>query len=348
MTNGIIGLHSFSASGTPFEVGRALGEFGRAAVREYLMHTPAWASVMKWRDSERASEMEGLTRELFPEIWEEIEGLAHGLGLPVDEVFLWNCRGDFWAMAPDGCTTIMSAGPAGLRITHNEDGDPGLAARCGVVSVRQVAGPAFASFVYPGSITGHTFAVTERGLAMTVNNIRWLDAQTGVPRMVLARAILNVDGVKRAVQLLRETPRAGGFHFAIADSAAMKLASVEFGPYVCSVEYVEGVCIHANHAIHPQARNLPQIITGSSGFRQIRGEQLLARGGVDPRGVLADEGSEHYPIYRSDPGDSDRENTLANADIRVGPDGIEWEVRVRPADEACLRLHNASLSAPVS
>lgn len=198
-------------------MGEALGAFGRVAVHAHLLHSRAWANIMRWHDSAHASELEGLTREFFPEIWEEIEGLAHGLQLPVDDVFLWNCRGDLWAMAPDGCTTVMSNGPEGVRITHNEDGDPGFAGRCGVALVRPEGRPAFASFVYPGSIPGHSFAVTESGLAMTVNNLRWLDAQLGVPRMVLTRAILDMGSVKEAVQLLRETPRAGGFHLALAE-----------------------------------------------------------------------------------------------------------------------------------
>lgn len=332
-----------SASGTPFEIGEALGAFGKRAVHEHLVHTRAWETVMRWRGSDHASEFEGLTRDLFPEIWEEVEGLAQGLGLPVEDVFLWNCRGDLWAMAPDGCTTVMSAGSDGVRITHNEDGDPGLSGRCGLALVQPTDGPAFASFVYPGSIPGHSFAVTDRGLAMTVNNIRWLDAQLGVPRMVLTRAILNLDSVKDAVQLLRETPRAGGYHLALAECAGQRLASVEFGPYVCSAMDVGATRVHANHAVHPAAHNQPQIITGSSGFRQMRGEQLLAEGPVEPRSLLTDQASERYPICRRDPQDSDGENTLGNADMRILPGHIEWEVRSLPGDESCLRLRNATL-----
>jgi Acyl-coenzyme A:6-aminopenicillanic acid acyl-transferase. len=321
----------------------ALGAFGKAAVREYLLHTPAWASVMQWRDSHHVSELEGLTRELFPLVWEELEGLARGLELPVEDVFLWNCRGDLWAMAPDGCTTVMANGPEGIRITHNEDGDPGLAGRCGVALVQPEGQAAFASFVYPGSIPGHTFAVTAQGLAMTVNNIRWLGAQLGVPRMVLARAILGEGSIPPALQLLRESPRAGGFHLTIAQAQEPRVVSVEFGPHVCSVLEVEGVQLHTNHAVHPQARDLPQIITGSSGFRQIRGRQLIDRGTVEPLRVLADKASKQYPICRCDPADSDDENTLGSVDMRVVDGAIWWDVRTLPHLDPCLRFRNAEL-----
>src|SRR5690606_8718112 len=336
-------LATFTASGSPKEVGLALGAFGKAAVHEYLIHTPAWASVMQWRDSNHASELEGLTRELFPHVWQELEGLAQGLELPPEDVFLWNCRGDLWAMAPEGCTTVMSSGPDGVRITHNEDGDPGLAGHCGMALVQPEGQPAFASFVYPGSIPGHTIAATANGLAMTVNNVRWLDAQLGVPRMVLARAVLAADSLARAIQLLRESPRAGGFHLTIAEAHGARLVSVEFGPHVCSVLNVDGVHLHANHAVHPQARNLPQIITGSSGFRQIRGEQLIAAEPLDPLKVLSDQASEQHPICRRDPADSDNENTLATADMRVVNGEILWEVRTLPTLAPCFRFRNATL-----
>lgn len=332
-----------TASGSPEDVGMALGAFGKAAVHDYLVHTSAWASVMQWRDSNRACELEGLTRELFPLVWRELEGLAQGLALPVEDVFLWNCRGDLWAMAPEGCTTVMSAGPEGVRITHNEDGDPGLAGSCGVALVQPASQPAFASFVYPGSIPGHTFAVTANGLAITVNNIRWLDAQLGVPRMVLTRALLATESVARGVQLLRESPRAGGFHLTIADARGSRLVSVEFGPHVCSVLDIDTVHLHANHAVHPQARNLPQIITGSSGFRQIRGEQLISREPVDPLRVLSDQAFAQYPICRTDPADNDNENTLGNADMRIVDGEIRWDVRTLPHLAPCLSLRNASL-----
>src|SRR3546814_9080312 len=58
--------------------------------------------------------------------------------------------------------------PDGPRITHNEDGDPGFAGHCGIGLFSPDNGPRFASFVYPASIPGHTFAVTQAGLAMTV------------------------------------------------------------------------------------------------------------------------------------------------------------------------------------
>ncbi|MBP6020876.1 MAG: peptidase C45 [Burkholderiaceae bacterium] len=341
-------LSTLAVQGTPFEVGRQLGQFGAAAVHGYLLQSSAWATVQAWKGSSQAQAMAQLTRERFPLIWTELEGLASGLGLPLDDVFLWNARGDFWAMAPDGCTTLLLPGKAVRQIAHNEDGDPGFTGQCAIAECRIDGGASFASFIYPGSLPGHTLAVTDAGLAMTVNNIRGLHVAVGVPRMVLTRALLDTGSVAQAVKVLEASPRSGAFHLSLADCHSGQIASVEFSAYGCSVIPVVNPMLHANHAIHPDMRDYPQIITGSSGHRQIRGNQLLDQHQVQAREldclqILGDTADPVFPIYRQQADDSDHENTHATADIRITSDGIAWQVYEHPQQPARITLHNGRL-----
>lgn len=334
MSNDTSSLKRIAVRGSPFECGAALGRFGADAVHDHLLATSAWASVMAWKGSERARTMAELCRERFPAIWEELRGLAAGLQLPVDEVVLWNCRGDLWAMAPDGCTTVQIPTADGGRITHNEDGDPGFRGRCGIAEFAPDAAPAFTSFVYPGSIPGHTFAVSDAGLALTVNNVRARHTEAGVPRMVLTRAMLAAADVDAALALLRASPRAGSFHLTLG-GCGRGLYSIEFSSASCSILALAEPALHANHAIHAGVRDLPQLITGSSGYRQLRGDALLAqarerRGEIDTLAILADRSHPRFPIWRNDPADEDVENTLATADIVLTADGIDWQVYETP------------------
>ena len=116
-------LKYLEVEGSPYELGVALGRFGKQAVHELLLPSAAWVSLMAWRGSAQVAAMRQLTQERFPAIWQEIEGLAAGLELPLADVFIWNCRGDLWAMAPDGCTTVLLPGEGGApaRLAHNED-----------------------------------------------------------------------------------------------------------------------------------------------------------------------------------------------------------------------------------
>jgi len=332
-------LSLIEIAGTPREAGRALGRFGAKAVHEHLLHTKAWARLMGWRGSEPAAAMASRVRERFPGAWAELQGLAEGLQLPIEDVFLWNCRGDLWAMAPDGCTTVQLPGQQQRRMVHNEDGDPGFAGRCALAACDIAGSPRFVSFVYPGSLPGHTFAVTDTGLAMTVNNLRELHVAPGVPRMVLTRALLDAGTLEAAVSVLREQPRAGGFHLTLGHRDSTELLSVEFSSLACSVRAVTAPSLHANHAIHPAVRDLPQLITGSSGHRQVRGDALLEQARergetVDPLAILGDTGHAQFPIHRLDPDDADDENTLATADIVIRASHIDWRVHEHPLGPA--------------
>jgi len=337
-------LSLIELSGAPFEIGHELGKFGAAAAHAYLVKSPSWDSVMAWRGSAAARAMEARVRQDYPDIHQELLGLAAGLELAPADVFLWNCRGDLWSMPPDGCTTVQLPSSSGARITHNEDGDPGFAGYCGLGLFTPRNGPRFASFVYPASIPGHTFAANEAGLAMAVNNLRSREVTEGVPRMVLTRALLNQASLDAAVQVLRDAPRSGGFHLSLAQRGRPDLLSVEFNAMGVSVHGIRQASVHANHIVHAELADYPQVITDSSRHRQARGAALLNGDATDPLAILADRGDARFPIYRDAPDDSDNENTLATADIRVGANKVDWAVYERPGQSARFRLADADLA----
>lgn len=311
--------------GTPQEIGRALGRWGAHACHDHLLGSLAWKTVMGWRGSEPVRAMQALVDQYFPWIAEEIDGLARGLELPREDVFLWNCRGDLWAMAPDGCTTVLAPG----RLSHNEDGDPGFNDRCGIAHVQPAHAPAFVSFVYPGSIPGHTFAVTEAGLAMTVNNVRAHAVSPGLPRMVLTRAILAQSSAAQACELLSSHPRAGAFHLGLGQAGSDEVLSIEFASQGISIETVNTTRLHANHAIHAALRDLPQTITASSRQRQVRGDALV-RAQAPALDILADQNDSVEPIYRRNAHDTDNENTQATADIVLSGSTVSWSIYETP------------------
>ncbi|GAA0779629.1 C45 family peptidase [Castellaniella ginsengisoli] len=315
-------LHRVRARGAHRDLGRALGRWGAEACHRHLVRSDAWAQVMACRDRPEIPAMRALLHAAFPWIEEELAGLAEGLELPPDEVFLWNSRGDLWALAPDGCTTVL----APRRLSHNEDGDPGFAGACGLLEAQPAGAPAFAAFVYPGSLPGHTFAVNASGLAMTVNNIRARRAEAGMPRMALTRALLAAGSAREAVSILQAHPRMGAFHLGLGQAGQAQTWSVEFSRTAVSVRLVAGApLLHANHAIHEAQQALPQVITASSAHRQARGEALLAQD-VPALAILTDTEDAAEPILRRSPADTDQENTLATADIDLSGPIARWAV----------------------
>lgn len=314
-------------------LGVALGRAGRAAVHRHLLPSEIWAQVTDPAHAGTLARMARTTRDLFPAIWKELEGLAEGLALPFEQVFAWNCRGELLATVPDGCTTVQLSGAEPL-LAHNEDGLPFFHGHCTLLEVAPGAAPGFTVFCYPGSLPGHTFAVTTRGLVQTVNNLRLKDIAPEVPRMVLGRAVLNAGSVAEAIALLRAAPPSGGFHFTLAECGSAQLLSVEFGGGEVSTLPVTTPAVHANHALHLLRGLASQNITCSSRDRQARGTMLLAAGARPPLEVLTDVGGPGLPILRLDADDPDHENTLATAVFHVGQRSIRWQVHDRPREPA--------------
>ncbi|EWM44968.1 6-aminopenicillanic acid acyl-transferase family protein [Bordetella holmesii 70147] len=132
--------------------------------------------------------------------------------MPLEDVLLWNCRGDLLRKTSDGCTSLAWRDPDGnCWMAHNEDGDPYLRGRCRIVDVHLDDAPGYVSFYYPGSLPGHTFASNRNGLTQTINNVRLRQRQMGVPRMLVARAVLDCTSLQEALDLLQTLPRAGVF-----------------------------------------------------------------------------------------------------------------------------------------
>tara|TARA_R110002126_G_scaffold291581_1_gene453937 strand:+ start:1470 stop:2492 length:1023 start_codon:yes stop_codon:yes gene_type:complete len=311
--------------GNHFEIGRQLGIAGRKAVHRYLIGSPVWNEVLQPKFTPQIDAMMGQTRLQFPHIWDEISGLADGLGLPVEQVAAWNCRGDLLMSVPDGCTTVQIPGSE-PTIGHNEDGLPFFRGSCFIADVKPENASGFISFYYPGSIPGHTFAITKTGLVQTVNNLRLLNISPQIPRMVLGRAILDMPDIDAALSLLQTALPSGGFHFTLAQGGSDRIASVEFGTGECVLRDLTKPSVHANHALNDQKGYTDQIITQSSGDRQSHGSHLIASGIINPLEILRDKTGSGLPIYRDQPDDPDCENTLATLVVNVGQDTIEWQI----------------------
>lgn len=330
MTGSGAGLARIDVSGDAAARGEVLGAAGRDAVERIVSRTPLWQRLTAPELAPVVRRMADATRVLFPEIHTEIAAMAEGLGLPFDVVFAWNARGDLLAGLGDGCTTVQMPGDAPV-IAHNEDGLPGLMGRCFIADLHSDGAPKAVSFCYPGSIPGHSFAVTGAGLVITVNNLRLRGVAPDIPRMVLTRALLGAPDRDAAVRLLRDAPPSGGFHLSIGQVGATDIWSVSFGgSEVHVVEHVRPA-LHSNHALVSGPVMSCQAITASSRDRLQRGGTLLA-GGAAALTILNDTGGPGLPIFRAAPDDPDDENTIAQFLARITATGIAWQVHAPGQD----------------
>jgi hypothetical protein len=341
------GLARVVLTGDATARGRALGSAGRDAVARVVTCAPLWQRVNAPDLTSLAQRMADATRAHFPEIHDEIAALAEGLGQPFAAVFAWNARGDLLAGAGEGCTTVQLPGDMPV-IAHNEDGLPGLAGACFLVDLQTDAAVPVMSFAYPGSIPGHSFAVTGAGLVITVNNLRLSGLTPEIPRMVLTRALLTAPDRQAAVDLLRAAPPSGGFHLSIAQVGARDIWSVSFGGGEVHVHEHARPALHSNHAQVSGRVMSRQTITASSRDRLRRGLELLEQG-ADPMAILLDTHGPGLPIFRTDADDPDDENTLAQFQARLLATGIDWQVfnpgQPLPAHEGVMPVTRGAVHA---
>lgn len=334
-------LKCFTVEGDPSEIGRRLGELAKPVFDAYMAQSAAWERVSRWRGHPFVATLRAAAFARFPDHVAELEGMAEALGWPAHDIFLWNCRGELVHRVPDGCTTLFAECGSGGVIVHNEDGDPYLKDKGMLVDVRPAGKPGFVSFYYPGSLPGHTFAANYAGIVQAINNIRIVRTAPGVPRMVLARAVLDAVSLDAAVAILRDSPRASGFHHTIGAVGDVRVLSIEAAPRRCSSvrardaqPYGSPISGHANHLIHPGDDVEQQVVTDSSRDRQARLTALLPAL-EDPSDhesllrVLRDQAPDGLPIYRDDPVDPDDENTLATALMHIERNGVAMQVHQR-------------------
>lgn len=327
-------LGSLEISGTHYDVGAQLGQFAADLFHSYTTPSEVWVKVMERRQDSRVALMRRMVEDRFPTYWQEMRGMAEGLGVPFDDLVLWHFRGDVWEMPPEGCTTVQIPGNEPV-IAHNEDGDAAQISRCAIATVRPTGSKAFTAFIYPGTIPGHAFAVTEAGLVATINHIGALDVGVGLPRTLLGRALLDCGTLDEAVRLLETLERSGAYHVTLAQAGDSRLFGVEFTHSNCSVRKIEYPQCHSNHLIHEGVSSERQEISASSRARLLRANELIERNGdIEPLAVLWDTSNEELPIYRGEPQDSAQ--TLAAAVFHVGAKSVEWSVYDRAGEPPCF------------
>jgi predicted choloylglycine hydrolase len=311
-------------SGNAWEIGFKLGEIGKIDTHEHLIKSELWKTVTSYDNEDVITTLHRNTKSKFPSIYEEIKGLAKGLELPFEDVFLWNCRGDILSNTNDGCTTLQIPGETNY-IAHNEDGFPFFLKKCFIAEFSPTNELSFISFCYPASIPGHTFGVNEKGLVKTVNNLRLKNVEPELPRMVIGRAIFKCQTLDDAISLIQNNSKTGGFNFSLTSKYDTRLIDIEFGNGKIAIEEVIETSIHSNHAIYSPLNKMDQIITNSSKDRYKRFLDIKKENTqIVPMNILRDIKGEGLPIFRADINDPDNENTVASAIFKVTKDSVEY------------------------
>jgi hypothetical protein len=257
------------ATGSPADVGAAIGAASRDAIATCVERRRGWFEDLRaFALADRTSRLEPFaraTRERHPAVWAEVEGLARGAGLELDDVLVLNLQPELSALKAKvvcgDCSTLLLEDGRRVLIAHNEDDDDAYRDHMLLVRVRPDGAPAFVSLAYPGVIPGNVPAMTAAGIVRTTNFIGAKAVLPGVPRHVLGRAVLAARTLDEAVAVACDSAGAYSFCLHLGSTRERRLVTLEVAPGgVHDAREVRAeIGMHTNHFVLPRTRRVPQM-----------------------------------------------------------------------------------------
>jgi isopenicillin-N N-acyltransferase-like protein len=292
------------ASGNNYDLGYTVGKSARnlliRALHDYRKLLPAegWPSGF----SLPAGYLHA-SRESYPHLVEELQGMADGAGLELNHLFFLNALEE--ALDPNYPAACSSVGLIDRRgkawLGHNEDWYARDAEAVIVIIARPAGKPAFVSVTAAPFLAA--VGVNEAGLAQGVNSVTSTDNRMGVPRMFLARAVLEAETIEDAIKAATTGKRAGGYNHLLVHRNG-ELGNLETTAEEAIYAAGERVTFHTNHYLAPGLQRLAESASDHSRLRLSRlsaaKQKLLTSddpvGGISE--LLADHENRPFSICR--------------------------------------------------
>lgn len=243
------------ASGSNYEVGKAIGERMAGAIRAALNKNKSQMDQKFTQHLETSRKYQEFARKLFSQHVEELMGMAEGAGVLFDELFLANNREvDHYIpqIEPNHCTIIAIPKEDGYILGHNEDWDPEALSQLYILDA-EINGVKLFGLNYAVTLIGVSVAINGYGLIEAVNELFHTDEQLGAPKNFIARAILDCKTLEEAESLMKNTPRGAGYNHVLVQGK--ELWNIESSAKEYAIEKVEGQkYVHTNHYVTELAR----------------------------------------------------------------------------------------------
>ena len=253
-------LRVVDAYGSPYErgfrYGRAAGDLIKRNASFFLSLWSRTLGLSREAALSKALEFAEAVNSLYPDLYEEMRGMADGASISLSLVAAVNSRYEFMRLSlfGGGCTslTILPEASVDQHIIAGQNWDyhPGVAGSTVILRLR-TRRLDILSHVEAGALA--RTGLNSSGLGLAVNALAsGLDRfGRAVPFLVLCRLILeskNMDDVVEEVSSLRTRyPGRYSYNFLVA-SASGDAASLEVHPRgINVVRPIKGVLVHTNH-----------------------------------------------------------------------------------------------------
>jgi isopenicillin-N N-acyltransferase like protein len=287
----VIEVSSPSAHDRGLQYGSAAADLIAQAI-SYYREGFARQAGLGWEQAlEHIRPWQRLVERDFPELLEEMAGIAEGAGVRPAEIVALNCRGeiiyDNWFPSepeePDGCTSFSlldgAAGDGHVYAGQNWDWRHAIRDTVVVLRVVQPPKPTLIMQLEAGQIGRH--GANSDGLALNANGLGGrFDDSIGMPQTVIRRAVLDAPNVADALKILTWTKAHIPSNALITHRDGFSI-DIETTPGGHGWEYgVNGLLVHGNHyqTFTPaQAGGDPRLMSPDSLIRVPRARRGLAK-----------------------------------------------------------------------
>lgn len=190
---------------------------------------------------------------------DEMEGIACGARVSLDEVISLNARSELFRIADEGCTGIAClpavTADASTLLAQNWDWHPSRGRASVLLRILPDDGPAMLAFAEAGALA--RCGLNEYGLGVVGNALECegCNRHGGIPVAVMRRRVLGCQTLAEAVVAIRETARATSANHLIASAEGTAVSCESTATTVYEVEPESGLLSHSNHFRSPQAQS---------------------------------------------------------------------------------------------
>jgi len=228
-------------SGTPRERGLQYGRQFKDAIRSFLENEIYRGYVGRPNPRERmlryAGECGKAIGEYSPTILEEMEGMAEGAELALEELVLVTNHEELWheglVPASDHCTVFGAAPPDtqddATFVCQTWDWMESVYGLSTMLHWKRPEGPSVLAYAYPGLWTGAGLNSAGIALCWHTGSGGGESPRVGIPAYVLIAQMLYQETLKGALDEARRATHAGWFTFLLGDAHG-KLATVRGYP----------------------------------------------------------------------------------------------------------------------
>jgi isopenicillin-N N-acyltransferase-like protein len=279
-------LKRLSVSGTHYacgqQIGRACAESYHQRLAQARAHLP---EGLRWDDYRRAAEPYLVaTERAFPWVVEEIRGAADGAGIDFTDLFVEaveeiSVTPPLPAEAASRCSDFAACAPATeghVLLAHNNDLSPSSQDHLVAVDWDLPDQPRLVTVGVGGIFV--SIGVNAAKVALTGNELSPNDDRIGVPRLLIARAILSARTFDEAVNDIALHPDRASSYNNLISTGEGQIASVEGSATDYEVlRPEEGWLVHTNHYLHPRMQKYERYPdhTAKSVSRYERAHELM-------------------------------------------------------------------------